>query len=187
MAQVKVANAIEDEPSNAAALARNVAQGTLTYVSWAGARIVNIVLTVFFPFVLMVGAYYLAPATSATISLSFDSVHAAANNPAIAWGILAQFILALCWAVFDFWPVIKGNARTGFLQVETFVSVTAGFIVYGYVLWQSAHDQLSYLMVVPLVSSLVDAIGTPILAINNAAQLSTKGRDHGSIGITPNN
>jgi len=145
-------------------------------VTWLGARLVNIGLTIFFPFIMMAVGYYMFPESRALVSWKYSTE--------VSTSVVAQLLIGGGWLAFNFYPVIRGNARTAFLQTEAAISVLTGIVVAAYGGYLFGLGLIAYWFVVPCGIALADAVFTTVLAINNAAQLSTKGRDQGAVGVT---
>jgi hypothetical protein len=116
------------------------------------------------PFVIMGGAYYLFPALR--VNITFDG-----NVPhEVAWGLLASLASVGVWLGYEMWFAVSRKTSVGQLQADGLISIFFAIVLTGIGVCWATLGTLPYWFVLPWIGTLIDALGSGFLAINNAAQ-----------------
>lgn len=122
-----------------------------------------------FPYLLAAGAYSLSFALESAVSL---------RSPVLTWPIDAEIygwlllmvLLSGAWLIGEFVTVTNRETVVVALQSDAVVSALTGMVFTGLAGWQIGTSGLQWWLVVPWIASILDAIISAWLGINNAAQ-----------------
>lgn len=116
------------------------------------------------PFVIMAGSYYLFPPLRAVIAYDGNVPHD------VAWGLLASLAAVGFWLGYEMWFAVARKTTVGQLQADGLISTFFAIVLTGIGIRWNTIGTLPYWFVLPWIGSIIDALGSGFLGINNAAQ-----------------
>ncbi len=116
------------------------------------------------PFVIMGGSYYLSPSLRQYVTYDGNVPHD------VAWGLLGALAAVGAWLGYEMWFAVSRKTSVGQLQADGLVSTFFAIVLTGVGIRWNTLGTLPYWFVLPWIGTIIDALGSGFLAINNSAQ-----------------
>lgn len=122
------------------------------------------ILSWIIPFVIMFLSWLLFGALSDIVSLPWNA------RPEVALGLLFELALTAGWVIFEIYYATSRETTVRQLQVDSVVSTGFALLFTFFGAMMIITQILPWWYLFPWIGAIVDAIGSGVVAINNAAQ-----------------
>lgn len=92
------------------------------------------------------------------------------QDPGIAWGLLAQLVVAVIWIIVGAVAASHMDTRVTALKTDAVFGLSWALVASGVSVWLLSQGTLSVWMPIIAAACVVEGYSTVLLAINNAAQ-----------------